>query len=112
MNGIDATSGKRLSGLAHLRQSITDILTTPIGARVMRRDYGSRLYELVDAPLNRATLLDIFAATAEALDTWEPRLEVEDVKAERLPESGVVLSMRALYRPTGERVVFDGIEIA
>ena len=73
MNGIDASTGKSISGLAHLRQSVRDILTTPIGTRVMRRDYGSRLYRLVDAPMNDATHLDMMAATYEALETWEPR---------------------------------------
>ena len=74
MIGLDASTGKQLSGMAHLRQSVRDILTTPIGTRVMRRDYGSRLYQLVDAPMNDATRLDMMAATYEALETWEPRL--------------------------------------
>jgi phage baseplate assembly protein W len=56
MRGIDANTGKALSGLAHLRQSVTDILSTPIGSRVMRREYGSQLFRLIDAPLNRSTL--------------------------------------------------------
>jgi phage baseplate assembly protein W len=54
MIGLDASTGKQLSGMAHLRQSVRDILTTPIGTRVMRRDYGSRLYRLVDATMNDA----------------------------------------------------------
>lgn len=64
----------------HLRQSITDILTTPLGSRVMRRDYGSRLFELVDRPLQPSTLLAIIQATAEALIRWEPRLLLERVR--------------------------------
>jgi len=67
MRGTDAKTGKPLSGVAHLRQSIRDILTTPLGSRVMRRNYGSRLFDLVDNPLNDQTLVEIFAATAEAL---------------------------------------------
>lgn len=111
MNGIDATSGKRLSGVDHLRQSIRDILTTPIGTRVMRRDYGSRLYQLVDAPMNQATLLDLYAATAEALATWEPRIEVEQVRATEVEPGRVVLFMTGKYLPSGERVAIDGIEV-
>ncbi|NKD46356.1 phage baseplate protein, partial [Haematospirillum jordaniae] len=67
MNGTNAKTGKPLSGLDHLSQSIRDILTTPVGSRVMRRDYGSRLPSLVDAPVNRSTILELYAATAEAL---------------------------------------------
>lgn len=112
MNGINATSGKSLSGIDHLRQSIRDILTTPIGSRVMRRDYGSRLYELVDAPMNRATLLDLYAATAEALATWEPRIAVQKVTAREAQPGRVILSLTGEYLPNGERVTIDGIEVA
>lgn len=111
MNGIDANTGKRLAGLDHLRQSIRDILTTPIGSRVMRRDYGSRLYQLVDAPLNRATILDLYAATAEALATWEPRIDVQEVRAAEASAGKVTISLRGIYRPTGEAVTMDGIEV-
>lgn len=112
MNGTDANTGKRITGLAHLRQSIRDILTTPIGSRVMRRDYGSRLYELVDAPVNRETLLDLYAATAEALATWEPRIEVEQVTADSAAPGRVVLTVKGIYIPTGEVVTIDGIEVS
>ena len=83
MRGTNARTGKVLSGLAHLRQSIRDILTTPLGSRVMRRNYGSRLFDLVDNPLNEQTLVELFAATAEALIRWEPRLQVTRVQARR-----------------------------
>jgi phage baseplate assembly protein W len=33
-----------------LRQSIADILSTPVGSRVMRRAHGSRLHELAHLP--------------------------------------------------------------
>ncbi len=65
---------------AHLAQSIADILTTPRGTRVMRRDYGSDLLDLVDAPMNGETLIDVYAATADALDRWEPRLKLTRVE--------------------------------
>lgn len=73
-------TGRPIDQGEHLTQSITDILTTPRGSRVMRRDYGSRLPELVDAPLNGETVVDVFAATAEALDRWEPRLRLRRVE--------------------------------
>ena len=66
--GMNQTNGKALEGLAHLVRSIADILTTPMGSKVMRRDYSSRLFELIDAPLNEATRAEIYATTAEALE--------------------------------------------
>lgn len=53
MRGMDAKTGKVLEGIDHLKQSIIDILTTPVNSRIMRRSYGSRLLELVDKPINR-----------------------------------------------------------
>lgn len=76
MNGVNAQTGRALSGEAHLAQSIADILTTPIGARVMRRDYGSLLPELIDAPFNGATQVKLYGATATALMRWEPRIRL------------------------------------
>ena len=111
MDGINATTGKRLGGIAHLRQSIRDILTTPIGSRVMRRTYGSRLFRLVDAPLNRSTLLDLYAATAEALAAWEPRIRVISVTAISTDAGSIELDLVAEYRPDGQIIRLDGIVI-
>lgn len=76
MIGIEASSGKTLDGMAHLGQSIGDILMTPLGSRVMRRDYGSLLPELIDQPFNDATRMRLFGATALALMRWEPRIRL------------------------------------
>ena len=51
MIGLAATTGRTITGAAHLAQSIADVLTTPIGSRVMRREYGSLLPDLIDDPL-------------------------------------------------------------
>jgi phage baseplate assembly protein W len=74
MRGMNASTGAPIEGEAHLGQSITDILTTPIGSRVMRRDYGSLLFDLIDYPYNATTRALLNAATAIALARWEPRL--------------------------------------
>jgi hypothetical protein len=109
MNGTHALTGKRLSGIDHLYQSITDILTTPIGSRVMRRDYGSRLFELVDAPINRGTLADIYAATVDALARWEPRIQVTKVKAASAEPGRVTLDITGNYLPDGTAITLEGI---
>ncbi len=77
--GMNRNGGGQISGVEHLAQSIGDILTTPIGSRVMRRDYGSMLFELLDQPLNSATRLLVYAATAGAIRRWEPRINVKRV---------------------------------
>lgn len=82
MRGMDAATGRTIAGESHLRQSIADILTTPLGSRVMRRDYGSLLPELIDQPFNGATRVQLFGATAMALMRWEPRLRLTRVGIE------------------------------
>ncbi len=111
MRGVHATTGKALEGIAHLRQSVRDILTTPLGSRVMRRDYGSRLFDLVDAPLNSQTLVDFYAATAEALIRWEPRLQVQQVQARTVDSGKIEIDLTAIYIPTGQPVFLDGLVV-
>lgn len=111
MDGINANTGKRLGGIEHLRQSIRDILTTLIGTRVMRRDYGSDLPRLVDAPINRKTISDIYAATAGALMKWEPRIQVTNVQITNAQAGSVELQVTGNYLPDGRKIVVDGIVI-
>jgi hypothetical protein len=111
MKGTSASTGKPLSGIDHLRQSIRDILITPIGSRVMRREYGSRLYQLIDAPINRSILLEIYAATAEALIRWEPRFRLQKVVAASAAPGEIVLDMTGVYLPDGKMITLDGIEV-
>lgn len=79
MTGMNVHTGRRLDSLAHIQQSVADILTTPIGSRVMRREYGSLLPELIDQPLNGPTALRAYSATVVALMKWEPRIRVQQV---------------------------------
>jgi len=80
MRGMNASTGRATAGIAHLYQSIAKILTTPIGTRIARRDFGSELPELVDAPNNGATRVRLYAAIATALMQWEPRLRLTRVQ--------------------------------
>lgn len=97
--------------MAHLRQSIVDILTTPKGSRVMRREYGSDLFRLIDAPMNRATLMDIYAAVAVALKRWEPRFRLESCKVASAEPGIAVLDLTGEYLPDGKQITLDGIEV-
>ncbi|WP_299307808.1 GPW/gp25 family protein [uncultured Croceicoccus sp.] len=74
MTGLDAGTGRAIDGVEWLAQAAADVLFTPIGTRVMRRDYGSAVPSLLDQPLNEATALHLYAATADALRRWLPQL--------------------------------------
>ncbi len=77
---MNRSTGAALATSAHISQSIGDILTTPIGSRVMRREYGSLLPDLIDAPFNYTTRLQAYAAVAMALMRWEPRIRLSRVQ--------------------------------
>jgi phage baseplate assembly protein W len=111
--GTDAKTGRALTGLDHLRQSITDILSTPVGSRVMLREYGSRLFSLVDRPTNASLITDLYAATAEAIIKWETRFKVTKVQVDlsEFYNGKIVLDLRGLYAPDGQVVHLDGITV-
>ena len=111
MNGMNRLTGESLTGIDHLRQSIIDILTTPIGSRVMRRDYGSRLYELVDAPINRALLVEIYTAVSEALINWEPRLELTRVVVESIEPGAISIALEGNYLPDNKNIILEGLSV-
>lgn len=79
MIGLDRRTGQPVTGLDHLRQSIEDILTTPIGSRRMRPEYGSKLRRYVDLPVSEGWKSAVQAEVARALGRWEPRLKLERV---------------------------------
>lgn len=108
MTGIDASTGKALGGIAHVRQSARDILLTPVGSRVLLREYGSRLHGLVDRPLSAGLLADIQAEAADALARWEPRLRLRRVVA-RPAAARVEIDLEGEYLPGGQPVRLEGI---
>ena len=77
---MNRETGAAMSELDRIGQSIADILTTRIGTRVMRREYGSLLPDLVDHPFNDATRLRVYAGTVMALMRWEPRISLSRVQ--------------------------------
>lgn len=111
MNGTDATTGKPISGIAHLRQSIRDILTTPLGSRVMRRTYGSKLFSLVDKPMNQSTRMKMMAATADALAQWEPRIQLTSVTFSMSATGSLTADVTGNYLPDGTPVHLPGIVV-
>ena len=80
--GLNSRGGIALvSNEEKVAQSIRVILSTPIGQRVMRPTFGSRLHELVFAPANPETFGLAEMYVQDALNFWEPRIELIDVIA-------------------------------
>lgn len=77
--GMSQSNGKAITDTDHLRQSVRDILLTPQGSRIARREYGSLLSVLIDQPQNPALRLQIMSAVYMALSRWEPRLTLDSI---------------------------------
>jgi len=77
--GMSQSNGKAITDADHLRQSVRDILLTPQGSRIARREYGSLLSVLIDQPQNPALRLQIMSAVYMALNRWEPRLTLDSI---------------------------------
>ncbi len=91
-----------LSSRSHIDQSIGDIITTPIGSRAMRLAYGSRLFELIDHPVNQAWKLEVYVAVTEALSRWEPRIKVKQVRVATVGVGYVELEIDYVLLEDGE----------
>lgn len=107
--GMGATSGKALVGLDHLKQSIRDIVTTRIGTRVMRRDYGADIPNIVDRPVNEELAVDLTIALADALGRWEPRFRLRDVAFRVVGEGVIEFSLTGDYLPDGRKITLEEI---
>ncbi|MFC4593751.1 GPW/gp25 family protein [Sphingobium tyrosinilyticum] len=79
MAGMSRLSGAPLDGFEHIKQSVADILGTPLGTRVGRRDYGSLLPDLIDQPMTPANILRVYAATAVAISRFEDRIRLRRI---------------------------------
>ncbi|WP_127960159.1 GPW/gp25 family protein [Serratia microhaemolytica] len=90
--GMHDNTGKSITDEHHIAQSIRNILLTPIGSRVMRRNYGSQLFELIDQPLESSvTRLRIMSAIYNALYLWEPRLLLSHITLDS-PTAGQLIA--------------------
>ncbi len=100
--GFDRETGAMLSGFDHVRQSIGVILTTPIGSRVMRREFGSELFDLIDRPMTDQVILAIYSAAVMAIARWEPRYAVTGCTITGAQADGTLsLEMTGVYYPRG-----------
>ena len=114
MTGTSRITARPIDQDAHLTQSITDILTTPKDSRVMRRDYGSRLPELIDQPITPRLAVELYAATAEALRRWEPRFKLTRVRLTDARAGWVELTLEGEVRLQGfegQTVTLSGLSI-
>ncbi|RKH00549.1 MULTISPECIES: GPW/gp25 family protein [Corallococcus] len=70
-----------VSAEVDVRQAIELILGTSFGERVMEPEFGCALQELVFSAQNTSNQQLASYYVRQALERWEPRIRVEDVRA-------------------------------
>lgn len=95
--GMKSETGERLGDLSHIKQSIQDIFTTPVGSRVARREYGSLLFKLIDSPQNSALKLRIMSAAYTAILHWEPRIVIQKLTVNVSGKAQVYIDLEGVY---------------
>lgn len=102
--GMSRNTGRAISDAEHIGQSVRDILLTPVGSRVMRRDYGSLLSALIDMPQTPALRLQIMVACYAAIQRWEPRITLTSVSFESGANGALFVDITGARTDTGVSV--------
>ena len=92
-------------GGENIEQSIRIVLLTRLGERLMRPDFGSRASQMVFYPGSVQNLRVLEVSVRDALRDWEPRIEVDLVRAETEPgaENRVKVGIEYRVRSTNTR---------
>ncbi|KEP69631.1 hypothetical protein DL1_03310 [Thioclava dalianensis] len=96
---LNHDTGDAVAGWEEVVQSLLTVLATRVSTRVFRREFGSNVPALIDAPMNEANVLALYVAIAEALERWEPRFELSDVQVQGAAGGAILMTLTGTYRP-------------
>ena len=85
------------SGAEEISAALRMILSTALGERVMRPDFGCGIWDHIFDPITPSTLGAMTHAVREAVTRWEPRIELESVDAEPNPDSPGQVDIDIVY---------------
>ncbi|MEO1750732.1 GPW/gp25 family protein [Thiofaba sp. EF100] len=88
-----------------LRQAIRTILSTRVGSDPLRPDFGSRVPDYLDWPIDRARP-HIVRETVAAIRKWEPRLAVKRVRVAPAEDNPAQLVVAVHF------IAADGVEVS
>ena len=100
-SGVDMASDVR-----DIEQSLTILLSTRPGERVMRPDYGCGLEDLLFEPANTSLITYNKELISKAILYYEPRVELKDItilEDENLLEGRVMIQLELVVRSTNSR---------
>ena len=64
-------------------EAIKRVLMTPLGSRVMRPEFGSELYKLIDRNFDDEFKLDAISYTYEAIEKNLPEVKIKKVDVDK-----------------------------
>ena len=120
MAGIDRRTGKVISNYDHALQSVEVILSTRLGSRVMRRQFGGGVAEILGRAVTPPLFSPFQQLVGTAIDIWEPRFKVRRItpqgSVEQIRAGTAGMRFEVDYRPLGhlgdftvERVLSFGL---
>lgn len=87
-----------IDGDAEIRQALLMLLSTTPGERVMRPDYGCDLRRLAFMPNDDTTAGLAMHFIRQAVERWEPRIDVVALDAGADPQRAEALAIQLDYR--------------
>ena len=109
--GVDASTGRIITGRAHLAQSLATIWMTRLNERVMRLDFGSNLRSHLSEDVTPALALEIYDDLTTTAQRWEPEYRVREMQLVSLTRiGGLGLRHAGIYYPEGRFGNYDDEE--
>ncbi len=92
------------SGASDIDASLRMVLITAPGERLMRPQFGCKIWDLLFEPVNANTIGLMASAVRDAVAQWEPRVTLEDVEIEPDPNdrARVLIHMKYRVRTTND----------
>ena len=101
--GVSKSGIERSGGIEAIKMAIDQILYVQIGERVMRRDFGSRMYDVPFELMDSSTVNLIRRFVVEALVENEKRIDVTNVQIQTVPkENQILVAVDFVIKKTNE----------
>jgi phage baseplate assembly protein W len=108
--GLDPSTGQIATSSEEekIRQSIWLILSTAPGERVMRPDFGCGIHAMVFENIGAGTMGRMASEVTQALNLWEPRIELSsvDVQPDAEEPGRLLINITYVVRSTNSRFNF------
>lgn len=98
LGGISAGRAHWATGNDSVRDVLWNILLTSPGERVMRPEFGAGLKQFIHQPNNETTRRLIADQALTAIQRWEPRIQVLEIRVDTVAQSLNEVALRILYQ--------------